>query len=156
VGDLVLMRPRAKGLFVLQREKAKNHVFVSTATGVVPYISMLRDYRYRHLSGNKFFVLHGASYQDELVYDQELDQMAGHLDLTCIFTVSRPDDARNADWGDDTGRVNNLLAHYLYYWGLLPEETIVYVCGNPGMIEDVKEQLAPEGWQIEEERFWKD
>ena len=39
--------------------------------------------------------------------------------------------------------------------GLDPSSTLVYACGHPGMIEDVKERLAPKGFNVKEERFWK-
>ena len=39
--------------------------------------------------------------------------------------------------------------------GLSPEDMIVYACGHPGMIEDVKAKLLPRGFPLEEERFWK-
>src|SRR5512134_3839858 len=39
VGDQVTLRPRAKGVFVLHPE-FRNHVMVSTVTGVAPFISM--------------------------------------------------------------------------------------------------------------------
>jgi NAD(P)H-flavin reductase len=39
---------------------------------------------------------------------------------------------------------------------LSPEDTLVYACGHPGMIEDVKEQGKTTGFAVEEERFWKE
>ena len=45
---------------------------------------------------------------------------------------------------------------YLARWSLLPEDSLVYACGHPGMIEDVKERLLPRGYAVEEERFWKE
>src|ERR1700730_7847769 len=42
-GDRLLTRPRAKGLFTLDREGGrKNHLMVSTVTGVAPFVSMAR------------------------------------------------------------------------------------------------------------------
>ena len=35
------------------------------------------------------------------------------------------------------------------------DDTTVYVCGHPGMIEDVKEKLNPQNFEVIEERFWK-
>jgi hypothetical protein len=33
---------------------------------------------------------------------------------------------------------------------------MVYACGNPDMIEDVKKRVTPLGFGFLEERFWKD
>ena len=54
------------------------------------------------------------------------------------------------------GRINNLVEDRLKEWGLKADETIVYACGHPGMIEDVKERLEGTEFTFLEERFWKD
>ena len=61
----------------------------------------------------------------------------------------------NAGWTGETGRVNNIVEKYIDQFGLSPEDTLVYACGHPDMIEDVKDKLKPRGYKIEEERFWK-
>ena len=48
------------------------------------------------------------------------------------------------------------MEEYLAKWSLPKDDTVVYLCGNPGMIEDVKERLNPKGWHVIEERFWKE
>ena len=156
-GAEVTMRPRAKGLFTF-KEQWGDHFMVSTVTGVCPYISILRDYLHYGRSGHRFYVLEGASYGDELTYDGELRGMESeHPELiTFVPTVSRPQDERNRDWTGESGRVNTIVQKYLDQFGLEPDSTLVYACGHPGMIEDVKDQLSPKGWTVEEERFWKE
>lgn len=157
VNDDVVMRPRAKGLFLFN-EKYRNHVMVATVTGVTPYISMLK-WQFGHpRPDDRFFVLEGASYQDEFGYARELQELAAlHPDkLRFIPSVSRPKDPRNSGWDGPTGRINTLVDGYLKEFGLLPGDTCVYLCGHPLMIEDVKKRLDGSGYEIEEERFWKE
>jgi NAD(P)H-flavin reductase len=156
-GDLVSIRPRAKGVFTFKSDHPKQ-LMVSTVTGVVPYVSIVRDYLRQNRQGNRFYMLHGASYGDEFTYKDEMEELARkHPELlTYIPTVSRPDEARNKGWTGETGRVNQIVERYVGELALAPEDTIVYVCGHPGMIEDVKGQLRPRGFQVEEERFWKE
>jgi NAD(P)H-flavin reductase len=156
VGDSVTIRPRAKGIFVFKPE-SPNQVLVSTVTGVVPYISILRDYVHRGLSGHHFYVLQGASYLNEFTYDGELGRLSIERPelVTYIPTVSRPDEERNAEWTGETGRVNLIVEPYVEKFGLAPEDTLIYACGHPGMIEDIKERMKPKGFQVDEERFWK-
>ena len=156
-GDVLSIRPRAKGIFTF-KPKYTNHLLVATVTGVVPYISYLRDYLHRNDSGHKFYVLMGASYVDEFVYDKELSELvAEHSDLvTFVPTISRPDEERNAGWTGEKGRVNEIVEKYADEFGLGTEDTLVYACGHPGMIEDVKERMLPKGYAVEEERFWKE
>ena len=157
VGDSVTMRPRAKGIFTF-KPAMPNQLLVATVTGVVPYVSYLRDYLYRGGEGHRFFVLQGASYVDELTYENELRALAGeHPDLlTYVPTISRPAEERNRGWTGETGRVNEIVERCVEELSLTPEDTLVYACGHPGMIEDVKERMKPKGFAVEEERFWKE
>ena len=157
VGDAVTIRPRAKGLFTF-KPSHPNQLFVATVTGIVPYISIIRDYIHNGRQGHHFFVLHGASYLEEFTYDTELQELAGrHPDfISYVPTVSRPSEERNESWTGQTGRVNLKVESYVERFGLTPEDTVVYACGHPGMIEDVKERMIPRGFRVEEERFWKE
>ena len=127
-------------------------------TGVVPYVSFVRDYIKEGKSGHHFYVLEGASYFDEFVYDTEFMALSKENPelVTFVPTVSRPDEPKNSDWKGDKGRVNNIVLDKIQELGLPIEETMVYACGHPGMIEDVKEKVVPLGFDFLEERFWKD
>ncbi len=157
VGEHVSMRPKAKGLFTFQGQ-CHNHVMVGTVTGVAPYVSMIRQGIHDKTRGHRFFVMEGASHQDEFVYDAELERRSEEFPdmITYISTVSRPQVERNHSWNGPTGRVNLLVEEYLAKWSLPKDDTTIYLCGNPGMIEDVKDRLNPKGWNIIEERFWKE
>ena len=157
VGDTVSIRPRAKGLFVF-KPKLKNQLMISTVTGIVPYVSILREYIHNNQNEHIFHVLQGASYINEFTYDGELTQLANTYPdfIKYIPTISRPNESENAGWNGATGRVNNLIADYIDQNNLTPEDTILYGCGHTEMIETVKDQFIPQGFQVEEERFWKE
>ena len=156
-GDTLSIRPRAKGLFVMD-PSLPNQLLVGTVTGIVPYVSFIRDYIHHGREGHHFYVLQGASYQDELAYDAELERIAAQRPelLTFVPTVSRAGEDRNRAWKGETGRVNTVVEKYIEKFGLTPDDTLVYACGHPGMIEDVKDRLLPKGFRVEEERFWKE
>ena len=156
VGESMSVRPRAKGIFTLD-EKYQHHLMVATVTGIAPFMSTLRSYIHRGGSGHKFYVLQGASYQDEFTYKEEMEEMASaHPEaVTYVATVSRPDEERNVGWTGARGRVNSIVEEYVDRFGLSPDDTMVYACGHPGMIEDVRERLDPRGFQVMEERYWK-
>jgi NAD(P)H-flavin reductase len=156
VGDTVTMRPRAKGVFLLEPE-FRNHVMVATVTGVAPFLSMIRHWAERPVGNPSFYVLEGASYTDELGYDAELQALAAtHANIEYVATCSRPQDPRNAAWRGETGRVNAIVGRYVRQWRLQPTETCIYACGHPLMIEDLRARYAGTGFRLEEERFWKD
>jgi NAD(P)H-flavin reductase len=155
-GDTMTIRPRAKGIFTF-KPALRNQLMIATVTGVVPFISILREYLYQEQSGHHFYVLEGASYVEELTYDDELQQLANeHSDLiTFVPTISRPTEKRNAAWTGEKGRVNSIVQKSVDKFGLKPDDTMIYACGHPDMIEDVKDQFGPKGFKVEEERFWK-
>jgi ferredoxin--NADP+ reductase len=157
VGEFVSMRPRAKGIFVFQPQY-HNHVLVGTVTGVAPFVSMVRNAVHEKMLGHRFFIMEGASHQDEFVYDAELERLSENYPemVTFIPTVSRPQAERNMGWNGATGRVNLLVEDYLAKWSLPKDDTLVYLCGNPGMIEDVTAKLEINDWSVDSERFWKE
>ena len=164
VGDCMSIRPRAKGIFTLE-EKVHHHLMLATVTGVAPYISIIRSYlhdlsRNGHGEGpnHRFYVLLGASYQDELTYDTELASLAAQHPsfINFVPTVSRPNEERNVGWQGAKGRVNAIAEEYLEKFKLPQDDAMVYACGHPGMIADVKAKVTPKGWKFKEERFWKE
>lgn len=156
-GDTVSIRPRAKGIFTF-KPKYNKHLFVATVTGVVPYISILRDYLYHNQTGHDFYLLFGASYQTEFTYKDEIDEISkNHSEfIKFVPTVSRPKEVANSSWEGETGRVNEIVGKYIENFELDAENTLIYACGHPGMIEDVKEKWVPNGFKVDEERFWKE
>ncbi len=166
IGKEMTLRPRAKGIFVLE-PKYKHHIFVGTVTGVVPYISILRkflnDPEYPvpvegiAREDYTFHVLEGASYLDEFGYDEELTKLASEHDFIKFYpSVSRPTEERNEPWTGAEGRINLLVEDYVAKLGINPAETCVYACGHPQMIEDVGERFAETDYNFVEERFWKE
>ena len=156
-GDAMSVRPRAKGIFTMDR-KAHHHFMMSTVTGVSPSVSMVRDYLHNNEEGHTYYILLGASYCDELTYDAEFMELAAkHPDVVrFVPTVSRPSDPRNQGWDGPAGRVNAIAEEYLEKFNLPKDDTLVYACGHPGMIEDMKAKLPTQGWRFKEERFWKE
>ena len=157
VGDKLECRPKAKGIFTFD-ERFPNQVMCSTVTGVAPFISILRYLKVHPTkSGFNFYLVYGGSYADELVYHEEFTQMAQEMpNLKYVPTISRPTEARNNGWSHETGRVNLVVDRMYPSWNLDTKSTLFYACGHPGMIEDVKEKFKPRGYQVKEERFWKE
>lgn len=157
VGDAMTIRPRAKGLFTMD-PRYHHHFTVSTVTGAGPSVSILRQHLRDNGDGHTFYVLLGASYHDELTYDAELGSMAkAHPGfIKFVPTVSRPSEERNSAWEGDIGRVNAIFQDYLEKFDPPMHDTLIYTCGHPGMIEDVKNKVVPQGWKFKEERFWKE
>ncbi|HYM84940.1 MAG TPA: FAD-binding oxidoreductase [Candidatus Dormibacteraeota bacterium] len=147
-----------KGKFMLEPDDERTHLFVSTGTGIAPFISMLKE---THLDGRprRTVVLHGCSYVEELGYRDMLEgwERDGTYPLTYVPTISRPRDARNASWSGRTGRAEAVVLEVCRDLDLRPESTVVYICGNPEMIVNVEALLMDAGFpefHVKKELYW--
>ena len=157
IGDTMSIRPRPKGIFLMD-PSATQHLMLGTVTGVAPFVSIVRDHLHYGRDGHHFYVVEGASYRDEFVYDVELARLAAaHSDsVTFVPAISRPTEERNAGWEGATGRLNNIVADQIETLALDRSRTLIYACGHPGMIEASREIATADGWRWTEERFWKE
>ena len=147
-----------KGKFFLEPEDARTHVFISTGTGIAPFISMTRTLL-ESGTPRKTVILHGVSYVDELGYRAELEghERNGTYPITYVPTISRPKEARNAGWTGRTGRVETIVDSAFHDLGLDPASTVVYICGNPDMIVNAEATLAARGFpetHVKRELYW--
>jgi ferredoxin--NADP+ reductase len=146
-----------KGKFMLQEDDDRTHLFVSTGTGIAPFISMTRQL-IADGKRRRTVMLHGCSYADELGYRDELEALeSGDYPMRYVPTISRPDDPRNQGWSGYTGRAENVVLDVCRAEGLDPERTIVYLCGNPEMIINVEQELLDAEYpelHIKKELYW--
>jgi ferredoxin-NADP reductase len=147
-----------KGKFLLEPEDDRTHLYVSTGTGIAPFISMLEDTTLRH-DKRRTVVLHGCSFADELGYRRYLEGLVREraYPLTYVPTISRPNDPRNAGWEGRIGRVEHVVAGLCRDLGLRPDKTVVYICGNPEMIINVERELMQRGFpefHVKKELYW--
>jgi ferredoxin/flavodoxin---NADP+ reductase len=156
-GHKMSMKP-PKGKFMLQPEDDRTHVFISSGTGIAPFISMMETLR-RQDSPRPAIVLHGVSYVSDLGYRDLLErwQQTGEYPVTYLPTVSRGSASENAGWSGRVGRVESSVDAVYDELGLTPANAIAYVCGNPDMINAVDATLLQRGFpeeQIRKELYW--
>jgi len=166
-GDRIWLGRKVVGMFTLDDVPAGHDViFVATGTGLAPYISMLRS-RYAFDAGHRTVIVHGSRVSYDLGYRSELEGLAARYEnVTYLPIIDEPH--RDPGWtGEvgfvnkhfDDGRVEAALGHRLD-----PNTTSVFLCGNPQMIEGMREKLEGLGLrthkrkdpgQIFIEEFWK-
>lgn len=166
-GDTLWLSPRIVGMFTLADvPDGQNLVMMATGTGLAPYMSMLRT-DLKRFHDRKVAVIHGARHSCDLGYRSELITMARMCDwLTYIPCVTRPDQ-EPAPWYGRKGYLQDVWRDRLVErsWGFrpAPDNTHVFLCGNPKMVEDMMEQLLSERFlehtrkqagQIHTEKYW--
>ena len=149
IGDKIWMGKKAVGMFTLdQIEPDTNVIMIATGTGIAPYMSMLRT-NALHRKG-KIFVMQGASNSWDLGYSSELKLLASMFPgFDYHPTITEPD-KEPSGWDGDTRFVQDIwvagLAEKTWGFKPTPENTHIFLCGNPRMVDGMKEVLAIEGF----------
>lgn len=166
-GDHVFLGSKITGMFTLDQVPIeRNLLFVATGTGLAPYISMIRSHLLAYPE-RKLCILHGARHSWELGYRAQLNHWQSFIDNFSYYAViSRPDEEPEP-WHGNTGHIDDLIDKNLVTkaWGspYSPENTSIFLCGNPAMIEDMIGRFEGEGFRfhskqspgnLHAEKFW--
>lgn len=161
LGAKIWMRKKIVGRFVLD-STCRHHVMAATVTGVAPYVSIARHQQQALDTGDlthphHFLILHGASRSWELgTYREELSKLAQTTDwLEYVPTVSRP--WEDPKWTGERGRVEDVLRKHLDAHAPPTDETAVYTCGHPKMIDKAQgifERAGIDEDAIHEEKYF--
>lgn len=166
-GDPLWLSPRLTGMFTLAEVPEESDlVLVATGTGLAPYMSMLRS-GVAAGKGRRIAVIHGARHSWDLAYRAELAALErAEPRFAYLPVVSRPLE-ESPPWTAASGYVQDVWAGGLLEARLgrkpRPQDTHVFLCGNPAMVDDMVERLTAEGFrehtrkdpgQIHLERYW--
>jgi ferredoxin-NADP reductase len=137
------------GRFVLREDPPCRYVLAATGTGVTPYRSMLPQIRTLLEDGNhSVHLLLGVRRREELLYGEEFRAVAeAHEGFSFTACYSRDWPATPESW-----ETRGYLQHRFEALGLDPASDIVYLCGNPGMIDDAYALLKAAGFGVQQVR----
>lgn len=131
------------GLFVLKEEKPKRYIFVATGTGITPYRSMLVELKNRleTQADMQVVIVQGVRNREELLFGQEFVEMTKtHPNFHFYACYSRIDTLQHPY--ERKGHVQVTFEEL----NLNPSQDIIYLCGNPNMIDDAFAHLSQLGF----------
>ena len=149
IGDRIWMGDTATGMFTLdQVDNDKNIILIATGTGIAPYMSMLRS-NALHRKG-KIMIIHGAVNSWDLGYQSELELLDVMMpNFTYYPTITNPD-LEAAEWKGGTRYIEEIWMDdtITQKMGInpLPENSHIFLCGNPFMIDNMMEETAKSGF----------
>ncbi len=149
-GDKIGMTTKFTGMFTMDKApKDANLVLIATGTGVAPYMSMLRSNALEN-PNRKIAVIHGANNSWDLGYSSELSLLDSlSSNFTYIPTISNPK-GEIIPWGGETGKVQEIWSSKVLdkKWDieLNKDNTHLFLCGNPNMINEAIDILEGEGF----------
>ncbi len=136
------------GLLVLGAELPERVFLIGTGTGMAPYRSMLNQLP--KLNEQQFHILFGAQKQQDMFYLDDFWQAHQESNIQFYPCLSRQQD--NFSFACYQGYVQHQLAAL----NPNPETDLVYLCGNPNMVDEVFAMLKEEGFgvkQVKREKY---
>jgi ferredoxin--NADP+ reductase len=149
IGDRVGVGQKFVGMFTMDRiDPEKNVVLIATGTGVAPYMSMLRTDALNRKG--KIAVIHGAANSWDLGYSSELQLLQNFASqFTYIPTITEPQ-KELTPWQGQTAFIQDMwkagIMEEKWSFKPTPDDTHVFLCGNPRMIADMSEALETDGF----------
>ncbi len=136
VGDKVTATGPFGRLILRDEQPPGRYIFVATGTGVTPYRTMLSELaqRFKQHPCFKAILLFGVREPNDLLYRDEFVLFAeknSWFEFRAYYSRIKPEEPRlSYEYG---GYVLNAFGEI----GPNPKQDIVYLCGNPNMVDDV-------------------
>lgn len=132
------------GLFVLKDEQPQRYILIATGTGVTPYRSMLAEIEHRLTNSHpslEVALISGVRNPSELLFGDEFIAFAKkHPRFKFYVCYSR--EAESLLPHEIKGHVQDVFRNL----NPNPNQDIIYLCGNPGMIDDSFAILTEHGF----------
>lgn len=138
------------GRLLLKEDNPKRYILLATSTGITPYRAMLPDLTQRLENDPELHVaiLQGVQTRTDLLYhDTFVSWAKASPRATYRAQLSRenPSELSGLDEHTHAGYVQSAFEDLHPN----PEEDIVYLCGNPGMVDDAFSQLKDRGFTVQ-------
>lgn len=123
------------GRLILREEMPERYILVATGTGVTPYRTMLAELeqRFKLRPCFKVILLFGVRRPEDLLYRKEFIEFAERnpwFEFHAYYSRVKPQTGLNFE---HTGYVLNAFSEI----NPNPKQDIVYLCGNPNMVDEV-------------------
>lgn len=140
IGDrFSVMGPAGRLLLKEEEPCMKRLVLVGTGTGIAPYRAMLPKLTEVNLNID---IILGVQYREDAIYAHDfLKYSKKHSHIHFHSCLSREKSRLNQ------GEFSGYVQHYFDHIDLDPNEDIIFLCGNPNMIDESYEKLLKLGFE---------
>jgi ferredoxin-NADP reductase len=135
------------GRLTLKDECPKRYVLIATSTGITPYRSMLAELKKRLESHPllRVLIMLGVQTEKETLYADEFMAFCAAYPEQATFRVQL---SRATNTNLHPPQFSGYVQHAFPDIELNPEGDVVYLCGNPGMIDEAFENLKERGFTM--------
>ncbi len=129
---------------LILKDSPKRYVMIGTGTGVTPYRAMLPKLHEKLMADNdlRLVILQGVRTQEEMIYAADFRAFAkAHPHVMFRACLSR-EQKDNLEADECRGHVQT----HFHTLALDPSQDLVYLCGNPQMIDEAYTWLTQHGF----------
>jgi len=133
------------GLFVLKEETPARYILIATGTGVTPYRSMLDEIKARFMKLQpelEVILILGVRHTNDLLFKEEFLEFSKKYPRFKFYACYSQEKKSSLEDFERLGRVQEIFKEL----NLNPAQDIVYICGNPNMIDDTFALLTNSGF----------
>jgi ferredoxin-NADP reductase len=136
------------GRLILKEELPTRYILVATSTGITPYRAMINELKKRLQSYPelKVVILQGVQKHNEVLYAEEFLNLAKEYPQISFRAHLSRESAENLLPYEHHGYVQLAFPEL----SLDPAGDIVYLCGNPGMIDEAFSYLKEQGFSMQQ------
>ena len=136
------------GRLTLKDTVPERYILVATSTGTTPYRSMIPELKKR-LDANpllQIVILQGVQTREDLLYKDEFLALSAHYPQVTFRAQLSRETKTDLQPHEYIGRVQCAFPEL----ALNPQQDMVYLCGNPGMIDDAFSYLKDTGFAMQQ------
>lgn len=140
------------GRLILKEEPPKRYVFIATSTGITPYRAMIERLKTLLDQNLKAVFLEGVRTENDILYEADFLELAQNYPNQVLFRAYLSRSTQPTLPHHYPGYVQESFADL----ALDPAADLVYLCGNPAMIDQCFELLKEKGFnphQIIREKY---
>lgn len=137
------------GRLILKDDTPKRYIFAATSTGITPYRAMITELKKRldHNPSLQILILLGVQNNEEALYAEEFLQFSADYPNQVSFRLQL---SRVQGMELQAYQFNGYVQHSFPELNLNPAEDVIYLCGNPGMIDEAFEDLKNRGFTMQQ------
>ncbi|WP_338521386.1 FAD-binding oxidoreductase [Candidatus Legionella polyplacis] len=139
--------PFGKLILKTNNETFKRYIFLATNTGIAPYRSMIDELKtkLKHNKNLKIIILQGVKTRKDILFKNEFIDFSKKYPQT-LFKACLSQEKNTLHNYEFLGYVQNALTNF----NLNTKDDIIYLCGNPNMIDQSTTLLKKIGFESQQ------
>ena len=136
------------GRLIFKDEVPGRYILVATSTGITPYKAMLSELskRIEQYPNLQVVIIQGVQKREEILYPNDFMSFVHkypQVSFRAHLSRELPQELQKNEY-------SGYVQHAFPELNLNPEQDVVYLCGNPGMIDDAFNYLKEQGFAMQQ------